>query len=485
MRLQEKLSNPKLLRTQSYINGEWVDADDQVINVENPSTGEHIVTVPAISRHQVKDTIESAEIAFKYWSGKSANERAQILRAWYELIIEHTDDLAIILTAEQGKPFSEAKAEVAYGAGFIGWFSEEARRLYGEVIPAPKAENKIISMRQPIGVTAAITPWNFPIAMITRKCGAALAAGCTSIVKPSELTPLSALAIAYLGEEAGLPKGVLNVLTGYPGEIGPELTGHDLVRKISFTGSTGVGKLLLQQSANTVKNVGMELGGNAPFIVFDDANLNSSVDGLIVSKFRNAGQTCVCANRILVQDGIYDEFVSNLIERTKQLKVGDGFDSDTDIGPLINASAVAKIRGHVNNALENGAEVILNGLPESDDNLFVGPVVLSNVDMSMKVANEETFGPVVPIFRFKEEQEAVSIANQTKSGLAAYFFTENLSRSWRVSDALEFGMIGINSGSVSTEVAPFGGVKESGIGREGSHYGIEDYTEIKTLHFTC
>ena len=483
MKLQSKLSNPDLLRTQSYVNGEWIDAGNQPISVMNPSTGETIATVPALSRSQVQIAIESADIAFRQWSGKSAHERAKILRSWYELILENTEDLATILTTEQGKPLAEAKAEVAYGAGFIGWFSEEARRLYGEVIPAPKPENKIISIRQPIGVTAAITPWNFPIAMITRKCGAALAAGCTSLVKPSELTPFSALAIAYLGEIAGIPKGVLNVLTGYPGEIGPELTESDLVRKISFTGSTGVGKLLLQQSASTVKNVGMELGGNAPFIVFDDANINNSVEGLISSKFRNAGQTCVCANRILVQDGIYDEFVSSFLERTKKLKVGDGFSMDTDIGPLINASAVTKIRGHIDDAKEKGAQVLLDGMPETDDNLFVHPVVISEVDMSMRVATEETFGPVVPIFRFNDEQEAVSIANQTKSGLAAYFFTENLGRSWRVSEALEFGMIGINSGSVSTEVAPFGGVKESGIGREGSHYGIEEYTEIKTLHF--
>ena len=415
-------------------------------------------------------------------ASKTAKERAAILKKWFDLIMENQEDLAILMTAEQGKPIAEARGEVGYGASFIEWFAEEGKRTYGEVIPTPSNDRRIIVIKQPIGVVAAITPWNFPIAMITRKCAPALAAGCPVVIKPASETPLSALAIAELADQAGIPKGVLNVVVGTKAsEIGAALTDSPIVRKLSFTGSTAVGKILTRNCADTMKKVSMELGGNAPFIVFDDADLDSAVSGALISKFRNTGQTCVCSNRILVQEGIYDEFVTRLADSVKTLNVGNGMEEGINQGPLISQKALDKVKDHISDAIDRGAVIVAGGKPHQSGGTMFEPTVISNVDASMKVASEETFGPLAPIFKFSTEQEAIDMANDTEFGLASYFYTSNVNRIWRVSEALEYGMVGVNEGVISNEVAPFGGVKESGLGREGSHYGIDDFLELKYI----
>jgi succinate-semialdehyde dehydrogenase/glutarate-semialdehyde dehydrogenase len=467
-----------LLKTQAYIDGAWVG--EPTLPVTDKATGEEIARVPALGAAETKKAIEAAHRAFGPWSRRLAKERAQILRRWYELIIEHADELALLLTTEQGKPLAEAKGEILYGAGFVELFAEEAKRIYGETIPTHKADARIVVMKQPVGVVAAITPWNFPNAMITRKVSPALAAGCTVVVKPAEDTPLSALALAELAERAGFPKGVLNIVTAKdPVPVGTEMTSNPLVRMITFTGSTEVGKLLMEQAARTVKRVGMELGGNAPFIVFDDADLDRAVAGALASKFRNAGQTCVCANRFLVQDGIYDAFAEKLGQAVRTLKVGPGTESGVTVGPLINQAAVEKVEAHVADAVAKGAHVVMGGKRAALGGTFYEPTVLTGVTPKMLVSREETFGPVAPLFKFSTEEEAVRMANDTPFGLAAYFFTRDMGRCWRVAEALEYGIVGVNEGLTSTEIAPFGGFKESGIGREGSHHGIEEFVEIK------
>lgn len=477
-----QLKDSDLLRQQALFAGRWQDAHQgDTLPVTDPATGETLATIPALGRAETEQAIAYAETVRISW-GKTTNaSRAALLEKWHQLIIEHADDLAIIMTAEQGKPLAEARGEVLYGASFVKWFAEEARRIYGDTIPAPSDDRRILVLKQPVGVAAAITPWNFPIAMITRKVAPALAAGCPIIVKPSELTPLSALALAVLTERAGFPSGVLQVLTGLPTEIGAALTGSRTVRKISFTGSTRIGQLLMQQSADSIKRLSLELGGNAPLIVFDDADIEIAVAGVMLSKFRNAGQTCVCANRILVQRNIYPRFTARLLEAVATLKVGDGFAPDSTIGPLINPRAVEKVNGHIDDALSQGATLLTGGISQ-DNGTFVQPTVLGEVTSSMRIAHEETFGPVAPLFIFDDEDEAIAMANDTPYGLGAYFFTENIRRAWRVAEALEFGMVGFNTGAISLEVAPFGGVKLSGIGREGSRYGIDEYLEQKTFH---
>ena len=477
-----KLTDSDLLRQQALFAGRWQDAHQgATLPVIDPATGETLATIPALGRTETEQAIAYAETVRISW-GKTTNaSRAALLEKWHQLIVEHADDLAIIMTAEQGKPLAEARGEVLYGASFVKWFAEEARRIYGDTIPAPSEDRRILVLKQPVGVTAAITPWNFPIAMITRKVAPALAAGCPIIVKPSELTPLSALALAVLAERAGFPSGVLQVLTGLPTEIGAALTESRTVRKISFTGSTRIGQLLMQQSANSIKRLSLELGGNAPLIVFDDADIEIAVAGVMLSKFRNAGQTCVCANRILVQRSIYPRFTARLLEAVATLKVGDGFAPDSTIGPLINSRAVEKVNGHIDDALSHGATLLTGGISQGNGT-FVQPTVLGEVTSSMRIAHEETFGPVAPLFIFDDEEEAIAMANDTPYGLGAYFFTENIRRAWRVAEALEFGMVGFNTGAISLEVAPFGGVKLSGIGREGSRYGIDEYLEQKTFH---
>ncbi|WP_182629503.1 NAD-dependent succinate-semialdehyde dehydrogenase [Pantoea hericii] len=477
-----KLTDSDLLRQQALFAGRWQDAHQgATLPVIDPATGETLATIPALGRAETEQAIAYAETVRISW-GKTTNaSRAALLEKWHQLIVEHADDLAIIMTAEQGKPLAEARGEVLYGASFVKWFAEEARRIYGDTIPAPSEDRRILVLKQPVGVTAAITPWNFPIAMITRKVAPALAAGCPIIVKPSELTPLSALALAVLAERAGFPSGVLQVLTGLPTEIGAALTESRTVRKISFTGSTRIGQLLMQQSANSIKRLSLELGGNAPLIVFDDADIEIAVAGVMFSKFRNAGQTCVCANRILVQRSIYPRFTARLLEAVATLKVGDGFAPDSTIGPLINSRAVEKVNGHIDDALSHGATLLTGGISQGNGT-FVQPTVLGEVTSSMRIAHEETFGPVAPLFIFDDEEEAIAMANDTPYGLGAYFFTENIRRAWRVAEALEFGMVGFNTGAISLEVAPFGGVKLSGIGREGSRYGIDEYLEQKTFH---
>ena len=467
-----------LLKTQAFIDGAWVG--EARMPVIDKATGEEIARVPAMGAAETNAAIEAAHRAFPAWSKLLAKERAKIIRRWYELIIEHADELALLLTKEQGKPLAEAKGEIIYGAAFVELFAEEAKRVYGETIPTHKADARVVIMKQPIGVVAAITPWNFPSAMITRKVSPALAAGCTVVVKPAEDTPLSALALAELAQRAGMPKGVLNVVTAKdPVPVGRALTENPLVRMVTFTGSTEVGKLLMEQAARTVKRVGMELGGNAPFIVFDDADIDRAVAGAVASKFRNAGQTCVCANRFLVQDGVYDAFAEKLTAAVKKLKVGDGTEPGVTVGPLINKDAVRKVEEHVADAIAHGAAVVIGGKPSKLGGNFYEPTVLTGVTPQMKVAREETFGPVAPLFRFKTEEEAVRMANDTPFGLAAYFFTRDLGRCWRVAEALEYGIVGVNEGITSTEIAPFGGMKESGIGREGSHHGIEEFLETK------
>lgn len=477
-----QLKDSDLLRQQALFAGRWQGAQQGVtLPVTDPATGETIATIPALGKTETEQAIAHAESVRIAW-GKTPNAtRAALLEKWHQLIIDHADDLAIIMTAEQGKPLAEAKGEVLYGASFVKWFAEEARRIYGDTIPAPSDDRRILVLKQPVGVAAAITPWNFPIAMITRKVAPALAAGCPIIVKPSELTPLSALALAVLAERAGFPSGVLQVLTGLPTEIGEALTASRTVRKISFTGSTRVGQLLMQQSADSIKRLSLELGGNAPLIVFNDADIEIAVAGVMVSKFRNAGQTCVCANRILVQRDIYPRFSARLLEAVATLKVGDGFTPGTTIGPLINNRAVEKVNGHIDDALSQGATLLTGGISRNNGT-FVEPTVLGNVTSSMRIAHEETFGPVAPLFIFDDEEQAIAMANDTPYGLGAYFFTENIRRAWRVAEALEFGMVGFNTGAISLEVAPFGGVKLSGIGREGSRYGIDEYLEQKTFH---
>ncbi|MGL4000329.1 NAD-dependent succinate-semialdehyde dehydrogenase [Pantoea eucalypti] len=477
-----KLTDSDLLRQQALFAGRWQDAHQgATLPVIDPATGETLATIPALGRAETEQAIAYAETVRISW-GKTTNaSRAALLEKWHQLIVEHADDLAIIMTAEQGKPLAEARGEVLYGASFVKWFAEEARRIYGDTIPAPSEDRRILVLKQPVGVAAAITPWNFPIAMITRKVAPALAAGCPIIVKPSELTPLSALALAVLAERAGFPSGVLQVLTGLPTEIGAALTESRTVRKISFTGSTRIGQLLMQQSANSIKRLSLELGGNAPLIVFDDADIEIAVAGVMLSKFRNAGQTCVCANRILVQRSIYPRFTARLLEAVATLKVGDGFAPDSTIGPLINSRAVEKVNGHIDDALSHGATLLTGGISQGNGT-FVQPTVLGEVTSSMRIAHEETFGPVAPLFIFDDEEEAIAMANDTPYGLGAYFFTENIRRAWRVAEALEFGMVGFNTGAISLEVAPFGGVKLSGIGREGSRYGIDEYLEQKTFH---
>ncbi|MFN3461538.1 MAG: NADP-dependent succinate-semialdehyde dehydrogenase [Oceanibaculum sp.] len=482
MSISIPLKDPKLFRQQCYIDGAWVDADKgETIDVTNPADNGKLGTVPKMGASETRRAIEAANAAFPAWRAKTAKERATILRRLFDLMLANQDDLAALMTAEQGKPLTEAKGEVAYSASFIEWFAEEGKRVYGDTIPGHQADKRIVVTKEPIGVVGAITPWNFPSAMITRKAGPALAAGCTVVLKPATATPYSALALAELAERAGVPKGVFNVVTGSASAIGGELTGNPIVRKITFTGSTEIGKVLLEQCAATVKKASMELGGNAPFIVFDDADLDKAVEGAIASKYRNAGQTCVCANRLLVQDGVYDEFAARLAEAVNKLKVGNGFEAGVVQGPLIDMAAVEKVEEHIADALGKGARVVVGGSRHALGGSFFQPTVLADVTTDMKVTREETFGPVAPLFRFKTEEEAIKMANDTEFGLASYFYSRDLSRVWRVSEGLEYGIVGINTGIISTEVAPFGGVKESGLGREGSKYGIDDYLEMKYL----
>ena len=475
-----QLKDAQLFRQQAYINGEWLDADNgQTIKVTNPATGEVIGTVPKMGTAETRRAIEAADKALPAWRALTAKERSAKLRRWFELMIENQDDLARLMTTEQGKPLAEAKGEIAYAASFIEWFAEEAKRIYGDTIPGHQADKRLIVIKQPIGVTAAITPWNFPAAMITRKAGPALAAGCTMVLKPASQTPYSALALVELAHRAGIPAGVLSVVTGSAGEVGGELTGNSLVRKLSFTGSTEIGRQLMQECAKDIKKVSLELGGNAPFIVFDDADLDKAVEGAIISKYRNNGQTCVCANRIYVQDGVYDAFAQKLAAAVAKLKIGNGLEDGTTTGPLIDGKAVAKVQEHIEDAVSKGAKVLSGGkLIEGN---FFEPTILVDVPKTAAVAKEETFGPLAPLFRFKDEAEVIAMSNDTEFGLASYFYARDMSRVFRVAEALEYGMVGINTGLISNEVAPFGGIKASGLGREGSKYGIEDYLEIKYL----
>lgn len=477
-----QLSNPDLLKQQVYIDGIWVNAEqNKSFAVTNPATGEKITQVPSVSVAQVEQAVEAAEIALASWKLTTAKERSNLLRKWYDLIVKNQEDLAVILSTEQGKPIAESRGEILYGASFIEWFAEEAKRTYGDVIPHDKNGRRLVVIKQPVGVVAAITPWNFPNAMITRKVGPALAAGCTVVIKPASETPLSALALVALAEQAGIPKGVVNIVTGSARDIGAVLTSHPAVKKVSFTGSTQIGKLLMAQCATTMKKVSMELGGNAPFIVFEDANLDKAVQGAIVSKFRNSGQTCVCTNRILVHANIHDVFLEKLAQAVNQLKVASAFEQGAEQGPLINEKSVEKIQEHIDDAVAKGAKIIVGGKRHKLGQTFFEPTVIADVTTNMLVAKDETFGPLAPVFKFSTDAEAIQMANDTEFGLASYIYTESLSRAWHVGEALEYGMVGINEGLISTEVAPFGGIKESGSGREGSKYGIEDYLEIKYM----
>ncbi|WP_200477147.1 NADP-dependent succinate-semialdehyde dehydrogenase [Azospirillum brasilense] len=477
------LNDQSLLRTQAYVNGAWRDAfSGKTFAVTNPATGEELARVADVGAEETRQAINAADAALPAWRAKTAKERAAILRRWFELIMAAQEDLAVLMTLEQGKPLAEARGEVAYGASFIEWFAEEGKRVYGDVIPSFAGNKRIVVLKEPIGVVAAITPWNFPNAMITRKVGPALAAGCTIVVKPAEDTPLSALALAELAERAGVPAGVFNIVTGSdPVAIGGELTASPIVRKLSFTGSTEVGKILMRQSADTVKKVSLELGGNAPFIVFDDADLDEAVKGALASKYRNSGQTCVCANRLLVQAGVYDAFAAKLAEAVKQIRVGNGMEAGITQGPMINGQAVEKVEELMGDALAKGATVALGGKRHGLGGTFFEPTILTGVTTEMRVAREEIFGPVAPLFKFETEADAIRMANDTEFGLAAYFYSRDIGRVWRVAEQLEYGMVGINEGILSTEVAPFGGIKQSGIGREGSKYGVEDFLEIKYL----
>ena len=477
-----QLKDTSLFRQQAYIDGAWLDADGgETLKVNNPASNEILGTVPKMGAAETRRAIEAAERALPAWRELTAKERSQTLRRWYELILENQEDLARLMTLEQGKPLAESRGEIAYAASFIEWFAEEAKRIYGDTIPGHQKDKRIIVIKQPIGVTAAITPWNFPAAMITRKAGPALAAGCTMVVKPASQTPFSALALAELAERAGIPKGVFSVVTGSAGDIGNELTANPIVRKITFTGSTEVGAKLMEQCAPGIKKVSLELGGNAPFLVFDDADLDEAVKGAMQSKYRNAGQTCVCVNRIYVQDGVYDAFAQKFQAAVEQLKIGNGLDDGVDVGPLIDDRAAAKVKEHIEDAVAQGAQVVTGGKAHSLGGSYFEPTLMINVPHSAKVAKEETFGPLAPLFRFKDEVEAIALANDTEFGLAAYFYARDLGRVFRVAEALESGMVGVNTGMISTEVAPFGGVKSSGLGREGSKYGIEDYLEIKYI----
>lgn len=478
-----KLNDPSLFKTQCLIGGEWINADsEQTDKVENPADGSILGTIPRAGEAETQRAINAAETALKTWRNNTAKERANILRRWHDLMMEHQEDLALIMTLEQGKPLAEARGEIGFAASFLEWFSEEARRIYGDVIPSPNANNRLVVVKQPVGVCAAITPWNFPSAMIARKAGPALAAGCTIVIKPALQTPYSALAMAELAIRAGVPAGVINVVTGDAKAIGKAITESPVVRKLTFTGSTPIGKLLMSQSAATMKKVSLELGGNAPFIVFDDADLDKAVEGLMIAKFRNAGQTCVCANRIFVQEGVHDAFAEKFAARVQSLKVGPGEHQESQVGPLIDQNAVDKVTKQLDDAKNKGARLVCGG--ERLDGNFFSPSVLAQATPDMLCFQEETFGPIAPIFKFKTEEEVIQLANDTEFGLAAYFFTRDLGRTWRVSEALEYGMVGINNGHVSTCEAPFGGIKESGMGREGSKYGIDDYIETKYLCMT-
>lgn len=479
-----QLTNPNLLREWAYIDGQWCPADSgKRLDVTNPANGEKLGTVPNMGAAETRRAIEAAERALPAWRAKTAKERSIILRRWFDMMMASQEDLAKIMTAEQGKPLAEARGEIAYAASFIEWFAEEAKRVYGDTIPSHTPDKRIVVIKQPIGVCVAITPWNFPAAMITRKAAPALAAGCTMVVKPASLTPYSALAMAELAERAGVPKGVFSVITGSASAIGGEMTANPIVRKLTFTGSTEIGRELMRQCAATIKKVSLELGGNAPFIVFDDADLDAAVEGCLASKFRNTGQTCVCANRILVQDAVYDAFAEKLSTAVAKMKVGNGFEENVLQGPLIDEKAVAKVQEHVDDAVAKGARVVLGGKSHALGGTFYEPTILADVTTDMLVTVEETFGPIAPLFRFKTEEESISLANATEFGLAAYFYGRDVGRVWRVAEALEAGMVGINSGLISVEIAPFGGVKQSGLGREGSKYGIEEFVEVKYLCF--
>lgn len=477
-----QLKDPTLLRHQAYLNGAWVDADGgQTINVSNPATGEHIGTVPLMGAAETRRAIEAANAAWPAWRKKTAKERASVLRRWHDLILENADDLALIMTTEQGKPLPEAKGEVQFGASFIEWFAEEGKRVSGDTLQSPWPDRRLVITKEPIGVCAAITPWNFPAAMITRKVGPALAAGCPMVLKPAEATPFSALALAVLAERAGVPAGVFSIVTGAPKDIGGEMTSNPIVRKLTFTGSTQVGRLLAEQCAPTIKKLSLELGGNAPFIVFDDADLDAAVEGAIASKYRNAGQTCVCANRLYVQDSVYEAFAEKLVAAVAKLKVGNGIEAGVTQGPLIDGKAVAKVEEHVADALGKGGRLLAGGKRHALGNGFFEPTIIADVTNDMRVATEETFGPLAPLFRFKTDEEVIGLANNTEFGLAAYFYSRDIGRIWRVAEGLETGMVGVNTGLISNEIAPFGGVKQSGLGREGSTYGIEDYLVIKYI----
>ena len=476
------LGDPALFRQQCYVNGEWIDANGgRSIEVDNPATGETIGAVPALGAEETRAAIEAADAAWTGWRARPAKERANLMRRWFELMMANQEDLAVLMTSEQGKPLAESRGEIAYAASFVEWFAEEGKRVYGDVINHPLPGKRIVVLKQPIGVVASITPWNFPAAMITRKCAPALAAGCPVVIRPASQTPFSALALAELADRAGIPPGVVNVITGPSGPMGAELTSSPTVRKLSFTGSTEVGKLLMSQCASTVKKVSLELGGNAPFIVFDDADLDAAVVGAMASKYRNAGQTCVCANRILVQDGIYDAFAAKMAEAVDAIEVGNGLEDGIHQGPLIDMRAVEKVEQHIADATSKGAKVTVGGERHCLGGSFFQPTLLTGVTTAMVVAREETFGPVAPLFRFSTEDEAIHMANDTEFGLAAYFYSRDIGRIWRVSEGLEYGIVGVNEGIISNEVAPFGGVKESGIGREGSKYGMDDFLEIKYL----
>ncbi len=478
-----KIKDFKLFRDKCFINGQWINADSsEIISVNNPATLEEIGTVPKCGKNETKLAIEAANKSWPEWRAKSAKDRSVILKKWYELIMNNKEELAQMMTLEQGKPINESRGEIVYGASFIEWFAEEAKRIYGDTIPDPLTDRRILVIKQPVGVVASITPWNFPNAMITRKCAPALAVGCPVVIKPASQTPYSALALAALAEEAGFPKGTLNVITGKASEIGDELASNSLVRKLSFTGSTEIGKILLQKCAGTVKKVSMELGGHAPFIVFDDANIDDAVIGAIQSKFRNTGQTCVCANRIYAQDGIYDEFCQKFVKATSELKVGDGLNEETTSGPMIDEYSLEKVEEHVQDAIQLGAKIAIGGSKHSLGMNFYQPTILTDVTPEAKITSEETFGPVAPVYRFKNENEVISLANNSPFGLASYFYSRDIGRIWRVSEALEYGMVGVNTGLTSKAEAPFGGIKESGLGREGSKYGVDDFLEVKYVN---
>jgi len=479
MTLASRLKDKTLLKTLCFVNGKWVGGDAKQIDVVDPATGETIATVPSFGAEETREALVAAERAQKEWAARPAKERGAIMRRWFDLMIENQEDLGAILTAEQGKPLAEAKGEIVYAAAFIEFYAEEAKRVYGSVVPAPTNDRRIVVLKQPIGVCAAITPWNFPAAMITRKAAPALAAGCSMVVKPATMTPLSAFALAELAQRAGIPDGVLSVVTGKAGAIGGEMTSSPIVRKVTFTGSTEIGKELMQQSASTVKKVALELGGNAPFLVFDDADIDAAVEGAVASKYRNTGQTCICTNRFIVQAGVYDEFVEKLTKKVAALKVGSGFEDGVAQGPLIDMAAVEKVEEHIADAVAGGAKILTGGKRHAKGGTFFEPTVIANMKPGMKAATEETFGPLAPVFRFETEEEAIAMANDTPFGLASYFYSRDIGRVWRVAEALEAGLVGVNAGLISTELAPFGGYKESGLGREGGPWGIEEFLEVK------